>query len=289
MNAGDDLTISIHDSAAGLVTEVRDDTTGDKGSMTASVANGFAHPLFQPDASTCSQEPYAFHPMYSTSTPHTRVPWAAHSYNVSFSDEIGHFEYCDKANVLGKCVHPGLNDTKADGDDFGCFNPEQSLLVQVGGCIAADVDFDGESYKPVWPGTFPDATRDHRLHSESIVFTSPLTRGVNYDRMAFEADLPAIESCSHLTGEGCVNPPPGAEFYPIYTTTGNGGCAWRQGGTYMPGTVRTFGGSSATEYGKLSALFYADFPGSPGTGAFFENFKRVMPGNPCPSTGALPG
>jgi hypothetical protein len=54
MNAGDQLTISIHDSTAGLVTSIVDNTTGQSGSMTASVANGFKHPLFQPTASTCS-------------------------------------------------------------------------------------------------------------------------------------------------------------------------------------------------------------------------------------------
>lgn len=121
MNPGDNLTISIHDSAAGLVTAVTDTTTGQFGSITASIANGFAHPLFQPDATTCIQEPYAFHPMYSTSNEHTRVPWAAHSYNVAFSDEIGHFEYCGKVNPVSKCVRPGGNDTMTDADDVGCF------------------------------------------------------------------------------------------------------------------------------------------------------------------------
>jgi hypothetical protein len=90
MSAGDQLTISIHDSTAGLVTSIADNTSGQSGSMTASIANGFKHPLFRPSASTCSEAPYAFHPMYSTSSEHTRVPWTAHSYNVSFSDEIGH-------------------------------------------------------------------------------------------------------------------------------------------------------------------------------------------------------
>src|SRR5439155_15602268 len=117
MNAGDELTISIHDSPVGLVTAVTDLTTGQTGSMTASVANGFAHPLFQPSASTCSEEPYAFHPIYSTSNEHTRVPWAAHSYNVAFSDEIGHFEYCDLAKADGTCANKGVNDKKKDADD----------------------------------------------------------------------------------------------------------------------------------------------------------------------------
>jgi hypothetical protein len=64
--------------------------------MTASVANGFAQIVFDPDAKTCTSRPYACHPMYATSNEHTRVPWAAHSFNVAFSDEIGHYNYCDK-------------------------------------------------------------------------------------------------------------------------------------------------------------------------------------------------
>src|SRR5262249_20394202 len=122
MDAGDNLNISIHDSAAGLVTRIDDLTSGEHGSMTASVRNGVAQVNYEPNAATCSESPYAFHPMYSTSSEHTRVPWAAHSYNVAFSDEIGHFEYCDKANTKGTCVNPGVDDTKTDGDDTQCFN-----------------------------------------------------------------------------------------------------------------------------------------------------------------------
>src|SRR5262249_58020775 len=106
---------------------------------------------------------------------------------------IGHFEYCDHANVRGVCVNPGLNDKKKDGDDVGCFNPSASLLVQVGGCIGTDFDFDGTSYQPDWPGTLANPSLDQQLHAGSFVFTSPLSGGLNYERVALEADLPAIE------------------------------------------------------------------------------------------------
>jgi hypothetical protein len=53
--------------------------------------------------------------------------------------------------------------------------------------------------------------------------------------------------------------------------------------------VRTFGGSSVTEYKNLSALVYPGFAWSPGTRTVYENFKRTMSPNPCPSTGSLPG
>jgi hypothetical protein len=109
--------------------------------------------------------------------------------------------------------------------------------------------------------------------------------------MAFEADLPAIEfatGCDTTTGAGCVNPPPGANFYPIYSTRGAASCGWQEGGTHIPGTTNTFGGTSTSEYGPLLPLVYADFPGQPGTAFFYENFRNVLPNNPCPSTGTLP-
>ena len=97
----------MHDTAAGFQVVIHDLTTGESGSMTASVANGFGHALFQPTASTCTMVNYAFHPMFSTSSPDTRVLWAAHSYNVAFSDEIGHFEYCNAVNSFGgSCKTP---------------------------------------------------------------------------------------------------------------------------------------------------------------------------------------
>jgi hypothetical protein len=291
MNAGDELVIAIHDSAPGLVTSIQDVTTGQSGTMTASIENGFAHPLFQPTASTCSEEPYAFHPLYSTSSEHTRVPWTAHSYNVAFSDEIGHFEYCNRANPQGSCVTPGVNDAKADNDDAGCLNADASLFVKIGGCIGTDFDFDGTSYQTDWSGTFPDPTQDARRHAQSFVFTSPLTNNDNYDRIAFEADLGGIEfatGCDVSSGVGCVNPPPGAAFYPIYSTTvRHGACAWQEGGAYIPGASNTFGGNSTAEYGDLLGLTYPPLPGFAG-GTFFEDFRNVLSKNPCSSNGHLP-
>jgi hypothetical protein len=289
MNAGDDLTISIHDSRAGFVTEVTDLTTGAHGSMTASAQNGFAHPMFQPNASKCSEQRYGFHPMYSTSSEHTRVPWAAHSYNVSFSDEIGHFEYCGKVDVNGLCTEPGATDKKLDGDDDQCYDASASSLVAVTGCTDSDVDFDGTSYQADWPGTLRDSKRDAQLHGQSFLVTSPQTAGHDYERMAFEADMPGIESgCPPEGGAGCVNPPPGAAFYPIYSTQASGkDCAWQEGGTFIPGTTNTFGGTSTAEYGSELFLYYAAEPGFP-AGSVLEDYRNVLASNPCANSGKLP-
>jgi hypothetical protein len=290
MNSGDELTVDIHDGSAGLTTIIHDQTTGQTGAMTASEANGFAQVLFEPDSATCHEAPYAFRPMYSTSSEHTRVPWAAHSYNVAFSDEIGHFEYCSAVSEEGgDCIAGG----DGDDDDTGCFSAAFSLLVPIGGCIATDNDFDGTSYQRVWPGTDPNRGQDKKYHPSPIVFTSPkFNASQNYNRIAFEADLPRIEAadfggnCNRFTGENCVNPPPGANFYPIYSTGvsqpgHNGHCVWQFGGPFIKGTTNTFGGNSATEFGPLLFSFYPN--PNPDIRLRTNNFRNVLDHNPCPA------
>jgi hypothetical protein len=107
MNSGDWLLIDIHDTAHGLAISIRDLTTGGTGSMVASAANRFGQVEFAPTGSKCNNIPYDFHPMYSTSSEHTRVPWTAHSLNIGFSDELGHFEYCNAVDRSGNCTRPG--------------------------------------------------------------------------------------------------------------------------------------------------------------------------------------
>ncbi|HYW86357.1 MAG TPA: hypothetical protein VFB50_01195, partial [Chloroflexota bacterium] len=232
MNGGDTITVDLRDSPSGLRVSLLDQDSDESGSMTASAANGFQQVIFDPAATTCRSRPYNFHPMYSTSSEHTRVPWAAHSYNVAFSDEIGHFEYCphvhsaDGTGDLGTFVCdsiPTASDPAGadrDDEDGNCAPASMSTRIQIDGCTGTDGDFDGPAYKRVWPGSTTDVTREHFKDPTPIRFTTPLfnngTR--NYSRIAFEADLPAIEAgqgCSTRTGVHCTNPPAASEFYPI--------------------------------------------------------------------------
>jgi hypothetical protein len=78
-----------------------------------------------------------------------------------------------------------------------------------------------------------------------------------------------------------VNPPVGADFYPIYTTPRDDHqCSWQLGGTFIPGTRETFGGNSTIEYGPIAASFYPAPNGIPQY--ILENFHRTLPFNPCP-------
>ena len=311
MNSGDELVVKLEDTEHGLKVTVLDLTTGQSGFMVASAHNGFAEILFDPNGDNCDfathNIPYDFHPMYATSSEHTRVPWAAHSYNIAFSDEIGHFEYCNAVDQQGgNCTKPSVSDPAGvDDDDVGCFTADFAELfglVPVGGCLGTDLDFDGVAYHLTWPGTLKNFQRDQALHTQPVEFTSPVFKGKgggsqNFSRVAFETNLPRIEFATnppcqrHISnpadpdpGSGCVNPPQGAEFYPFYSTAqsqNEQGCVWHLGGAFIPGTTNTFGGNSKAEYGPLLPLAYPAVGGIP---TFrYNDFRRVLNSNPCPS------
>ena len=302
-SSGDTLTVQINDTPEGVRAIVTDLTSGASGSMTASGTNGYAQLLFDPTGSQCNTQPYAFHPMYSTSTERTFVPWAAHSYNVAASGEIGHFEYCSELNSDGKtCKTPVPPDTgPPDKDDVNCFNTNNlDGFVKLIGCIEDDLDFDGPPYQLTWPGTNPDASSDAQLHPEPFLFTSPTFQPSGsagqqtYNRMAFEANLTQIEgqnqACDLKTGDGCTNPPSGAVFYPFFTTRPvNGQCEWQLGGAFFPGTNNTFGGTSTAEYGPLALRVLPGndgaTPPSPKANPLFLDFRQNLDFNPCQVTG----
>ena len=113
--------------------------------------------------------------------------------------------------------------------------------------------------------------------------------------MAFEADLPRIEApdsggiCDRFTGANCVNPPPGSNFYPIYTTgvarrrtrAPTGTASGSSAGTYIKGTTNTFGGNSAAEYGPLLFSFYPN--PNPAIRRRTNNFRNILDTQPCPA------
>ena len=289
MNPGDRIRFHLHDTPAGFRVDMTDLSTGKHGSMTASTANGFGHILYTPgNSNPCQAAPYAFHPEYSTANPRGNT-WSAHTYNVAMSDEIGHFENCLAIDANGNCTSPGAQDPSLDADDTGCVPGTDSTVVKINGCFAADGDYDGQSYRNDWPGTNPNPFLDRALHPTPVLFTSPTTRGKNYSTVAFETDLPRIEAadsqanppfCDRTTGANCVNPPAGAQFYPFFSTTlRHGSCTWKEGGRFIPGTVKKFGGNSTAEFGPLLRTLYPEAGFT--TAVLINNFNSGDMRNPC--------
>jgi hypothetical protein len=292
LNQGDTFSIQLHDTQHGLQAVVKDATTGATGSMTASAANGFGQVKFAPKGTSCTDIPYDFHPMYSTSTPSTTVPWAAATYNIAMDTELGHFDYCSKVDTkTASCTGyegVGVNREPADSDDIGCWPPSASGLIKIGGCEFDNLGYDGPSYLRDWP----DGSSSRPT---PFFFTSPLTGpgyNVNYSQVAFNTDLPAIEAgilgtCKSSTGKGCTIIPPTddgklAAFYPYYTigtSSALGGCAWTVGGTYPGFSTRDFGAHG--QYGHLLAVAYV----KPGGGVKYEynDYQHILSDNPCPS------
>jgi hypothetical protein len=297
MHQGDKITVTMHDTANGLQTTLFDQNTGQTGSMTASAANGFAQVNYAPTGTSCSVTPYDFHPMYSTSSPQTRVPWAAHSYNIAYDEEIGHFDPCSIVNTTDfTCA--GLegvagDQEPADRDEAPCFPAADSLLVQVSGCNGTNVPgWDGSSYQPDWPDG------NTQLHPSPTLFTSPMTGphyNVNYTKAAFESDTPRNEdpsfggfgNCNRSTGAGCTivpttddNEP--ATFYPFYSITGkksDGGCQWFIGNAVPGLTATDFGGVS--QYGTLYPQSFLIFGGGGATHTVIDDFHQDLGNNPC--------
>jgi hypothetical protein len=319
MRGGDTLRIHIFDTSAGLRTEVDDLTTHTRGLMTASVANGFGAVRFAPSASTCTVIPQAFHPMYSTAKPAGRLFWTAHTGNISLSDEIGHFEWCNKVDVnspvLGCKVGGGFDTNNVDPEDdnyclpFPGIPSTASTRIHVTGCLGvfgdSDLDFDGVSYNDLaWPGSIANRTVTRLMVPTPLTFTSPTSRGGNFSRAAFETDLPRIEdfrpddpfggvsvNCERFArnpsdpspGAHCVNPPPQSRDYPFFVTARgkSGSCVWKEvGGTHLAGIRNAFGGSPRSEFGPLLATPNPTNPAGSIT-VRLNNFHRTLSGNPC--------
>jgi hypothetical protein len=310
MNSGDNLSVSLRDTPNGLRAVINDLTSGQTGSMTASAANGFGQVQYAPTGTSCVNIPNDFHPMYSTSSEQTRVIWAAHTYNISFTSEIGHFENCTGPNPIpatpfgvdasgnpiacpaGNSEGFGSGTSATDGDDDFCFPGTEALRIHVNGCTDTNTGFDSLGYQPVWP----DGNR--KLHPQPILFSSPRTGpgdGVNYSRVGFEADLPRIEgTCNRSTGAGCTLIPTTdkgtpAAFYPFFSAfqngvqdeQGNGGCVWGFGNN-LPGATTDFGRNA--QYGSLLSSTYLAFGGGGATIQRINNFRQII-SNPCPAGG----
>ncbi len=300
LNGGDHATVNLHDTANGLQTTVTDSTTGQTGVMVASAANHFGHIVYAPDGSGCTEQDYNFHPMYSTSSPQTRVLWAAHSYNVAYSDEIGHFDFCthiDANSPTASCDgQEGVTGDQeaADGDDNFCFPSEEALKYPATGCTDSNAPgFDGVSYHlSFWPDA--SSLTSPSTKPTPIDFSAPLTGSsytTAYSQFAFETDLPRIEAadlggnCVRFgtgIGNGCTNPPKtddghSAVFYPYYTRLNN--CTFAEGSNFGQGN--NFGGSSAAEYGPLYKYVVWVAGGGGATQVRANNFNSGPINNSC--------
>lgn len=252
MNQGDTLDVTLSDTPNGLINTVFDKTTGQSGFMVASAQNGFQ----DLNLNTCAPTNFNFHPEYSTAKLGNDVPWAALRTTVGFAVEIGHFQ-------------PGPNGD-GDSDDPPCFPSPKP-----GGCLGANLEFDGTSYLPDWANGKSNTPTPLRLSSVSGNGFGPLSAPYGsddythgYSSYQFETDVGASESTCMPGGSGCVVPPPGAVFYPFFAQSGKGAsCSFTYGNDIRGSTTNDFGRDQ--QYGTPYLQWF-----------FGTNSGGVVP-NPC--------
>jgi hypothetical protein len=165
--------------------------------------------------------------------------------------------------------------------DGWCF-PEGTRYVSINGvetaefsannqCFAnryqnGDLDFDGVSYQP---NAWPDGSLGHPTYFEVM---GPFdAHGQPYPKVQFETDANgSAYLCNTLTGDGCVLPLTGSNFYPFWSLSpysfeafgslalaqgwqGTSSCAWDFGNA-SPQTIEDFGKDA--QYGRPDLSWY---------------------------------
>jgi hypothetical protein len=285
MNPGDRLSVHIFDAqlsggGSALEVDVADATTGQRGFMQASAANGF----MATNIGNCKGIPFNYEPEYNRALPQNIIPWAALEGGILTQYEIGHFTPCTSLSDPGvldfgaftdpvwqTCNGPYEADADADtpegaggdapcfpfGDTHSGFASDPNLVT---GCedfaSGGDIDFDGTSYWADWPNATSPTT-----FPSTFLQNQPLTGGHTYASVQFETDAAASEStCSPSTLSGCAVPAPGSpgNFYPYFTQASVGGtCEWEFG---QMSNGSSFGGSR--QYGSASAYFFGNLEGA---------------------------
>ena len=256
--------------------------------MTASTANGFAHVLYTPTATTCRSAPYAFHAEYSTANPRGNT-WSAHTYNVAY---LGRDRPLRALHHRGRGLQLRRRRLGRPG------RPRRGRRQQL---LRAGNGRPGGAHQRLLLGRprlrralVPERLARHESQSEGRPEASSRAAAVHEPDHRPRRQLPedrlrgrpaALRAPARATGPPARlrQPAPGAQFYPFYTTTiDHGTCTWQEGGNFIPGTVNHYGGSSTAEFGRLLRTVYpaAGFT----TATFINNFNSGDEGNPCSAT-----
>ncbi len=285
MNPGDTITVQMFDAKikGGHALEVveTDHTTGKRGFMIASGANGFMNT----DPFSCAGHRFNFEPEYNTARSANIIPWGIGPYMINDEFETGHFEACTSVSGPATIMVGNVTDTffqrcsgpyETPSDPSNGFEPTDAPCYMFGdthnglatgspnlvtGCAVynagGDLDFDGETYWADWP----TSTKANNFPTPFLQDQPTTTGGKRYTAVQFMTDLSASEqntSCNLFTGKGCVVPPKGpGSFYPYWTQAKvKGTCVWEFGnmkngstfgkdaqyGRVGPGTIGAFVG-----------------------------------------------
>ena len=211
-------------------------------------------------------------PPLANGQPTAWTTWAAHTDNVAYDVETGHFEppdAADDANLpTNQRAPPRTRRASPSRRSRAAW-----ALTRTSTAIRTT------------PATGPTGSRARRRRTTSARRRRRAARRARAPirsrdsrptcRGSRRPTTAATLACDHHTGAGCSNPPPGA-FYPWYhllTPPSGPSCAWALTDDGVPGTLDNFGGEQAA-WGPLETTDY-------GFDVRIHNFARTI-NNPCP-------
>ncbi len=156
MSPGDRVTIHMHDTPAGFRVDLSDLTTHQSGSMTASTAQRLRARAVHAEREHVHVGAVCVPPEYSTANPRGNT-WSAHTYNVAYSDEIGHFEHCTRSTRTSTAPSPARTTRRSTTTTAFCVPGTDALVVHINGCFPATSTSTGRRTRTT--GRAPTRTR----------------------------------------------------------------------------------------------------------------------------------
>ena len=202
------------------------------GSMTASIANGFGHILYEPELRHMPCGAVRVPPRVQHGQPARQHVVRAHLQRGLSRTRSGTSRTASSWTRDFNCAVPAGYEGQAarpDDDNDFCVPAEDSMLVQINGCFSDDGDFDGPVLSARLAGDDPNRAAGRRAPPIAGPVHQPARerRRRTTRRSRSRPTCPRIEAadsqdnppfCNRTTGADCVNPPRGAAFYPFYST-----------------------------------------------------------------------
>jgi hypothetical protein len=168
-------------------------------------------------------------------------------------------QLCEFAD--GRCFPKGTRTVMIDGSP--ATESSRANICYQTAFQNGDLDFDGLSYRAVWPNG-----KSNR--PTYIRYVGPFTNGHSYPSIQFETNTAGSSRlCNLNNGNNCTAPPVSARFYPFWTLNRSqtltglaqvGSCVWNFGNV-SPSTFRDFG--KTAEYGQPHVARFAGTLTSP--------------------------
>ena len=253
MSPGDRITIHMHDTSAGFRIDLIDVTTDQSGSMTASVANGFAHVLFTPDVEHLPVGAVRVPPRVQHREPAREHVVGAHVQRRLLRRDRALRALPRSWTRTSTAPSPApttraastrtTSTTSASRARTRCSSTSTVLLAVTTTSTGPRTRTTGRARSRT-SNADQRSTRSRSVHAARLTNGGTRTTRRSPSRPTCPRSRPSDSQdnppfCDRTTGANCVNPPPArSSTRSTRPTYSNGTCTWQEGGPFIPGHDR---------------------------------------------------